>query len=355
MGQTEGDALDPSEVLGPGRHLEQGRCSGDGFGLFPHSWFYLGLASAIAGKPVGFELPGRHFFVAYRTGAGEGSCVVLSGRCAHLGADLSRGSVRGNNLVCPLHGWEYGVDGRCIRVPAGDAIPGFARQIRYPVEQVAGHAFFFNRPAPRFPLPYFEGVQPGHLVAARAFDLMVETPWYLVGANGFDVQHFRRVHDRRLIGDPVVETPHPMARRITARYRVDGRSARDFLTRKVAGPEVTLAVTVWCGNLIFVRAAFSRTSSYGMVCLRPLGPDRTLARIVIWVPGSSSRAARLFVDPLDAWIRRFFIREFLRSDVEGGAGILYRPDRLVASDHVLRDYLEWLGRVHQESVASDPV
>jgi phenylpropionate dioxygenase-like ring-hydroxylating dioxygenase large terminal subunit len=112
-------------------------------------------------------------------------------------------------LVWPLHGWEYGPDGGCERIPSAEAIPGFARQCSYPVAERGGHHFFFNRQSARFPLPFFEGVSPDQLQSAPPFELIAEAPWYFVGANGFDLQHFRMAHDRTLIGEPVVSSPSP--------------------------------------------------------------------------------------------------------------------------------------------------
>ena len=46
----------------------------------------------------------------------EGEVGVLHAFCPHLGTHLGGGTVRGNNLVCPYHSWEFDVSGknRCI-------------------------------------------------------------------------------------------------------------------------------------------------------------------------------------------------------------------------------------------------
>lgn len=33
---------------------------------------------------------------------------VLYGRCLHRGALLADGEIQGDDLICGLHGWEYG-------------------------------------------------------------------------------------------------------------------------------------------------------------------------------------------------------------------------------------------------------
>ena len=43
---------------------------------------------------------------------------VWEDRCPHRGMRLSFGFVRGETLNCLYHGWQYGADGPCKRIPA---------------------------------------------------------------------------------------------------------------------------------------------------------------------------------------------------------------------------------------------
>jgi phenylpropionate dioxygenase-like ring-hydroxylating dioxygenase large terminal subunit len=262
-----------------------------------------------------------------------------------MGADLARGRVIGGFLRCPLHGWEYGGDGRCVRIPATDRIPPFACQAAFPTAEVGGHVLFHNAPAAQFPMPFFEGCIVADLFPASPFDLVVDTPWYMIGANAFDLQHFRVAHDRTLVGEPVVALASPFARRITATYDVTGCSIRDRLTRRFSGPSVRMSVTVWAGSLILVTATFRRTTSYGMVFLRPLGERRTHLRTIVWVPRRGGVVTRALIDPLDAWIRRRFIRAFMTEDAVRSDGVCYNPATLIDADREIRDYMTWLTAV----------
>ncbi len=264
-----------------------------------------------------------------------------------MGADLSLGCVKGGRISCPLHGWEYANTGVCEHIPNSQEIPLFARQPSFPITVRGGHVFFFNRPQARFEFPFFAGSCETDLLAARPFEFTVDAPWYLVSANGFDVQHFRCAHDRTLLGEPIVDSPHPFAWRLRARFQVTGESFRDRLTRWVSGSEVEMTVENWGGNLVLVTAKFRRTTSYGIVSFTPLDKDRTKVRNIVCVPRSENRIARLLVDPVDALIRRSFIRAFVRSDVNRSAGIRFRPDRMIAADKVLVEYLGWLQNIHR--------
>ncbi len=42
----------------------------------------------------------------------KGRVVTLPGRCAHQGAPLAKGYVRGDELLCPWHGCPFPLDGR---------------------------------------------------------------------------------------------------------------------------------------------------------------------------------------------------------------------------------------------------
>lgn len=259
-----------------------------------------------------------------------------------MGANLGCGNVIGETLVCPLHGWEFGPDGRCEKIPGSDTIPAFARQSSYPVAERGGQIFFFNRKQSRYPMPFFDGVEDGDIVPAKPFELMADVPWYFVGANGFDIQHFRMAHDRTLLQEPVVVPLPPYGRRIVARFAVSGNNLQDRLTRMIAGPTVTMDVTSWCGTVITVKAEFRRTISYGMFNVLPIDEERTLGRVVVWVKRSRTIVGRAVFDVVNTTIRRLFIRAFLAADLPRLAGLRYHPEKLVAADRVLADYFAWL-------------
>jgi nitrite reductase/ring-hydroxylating ferredoxin subunit len=309
------------------------------FPTYPVAWYLFGEAWKLARGPVTRSLLGREI-VAFRTAGGQ--VVVLDARCAHMNANLGKGEVVGETIRCPYHHWRYGADGQCVHIPAQTAIPEFALQRSYPVVERHGLVFFFNAPEPIFPLPFFEGAAPDDFVRARPFGMELRCPWWLVGANACDVQHFLGGHDRRLAGPATVDCPTPYSHRAHAPFAVVGTSWRDRVTRWLGGGEVELAITDWCGTLMFVTATFRRTRSYGMITSMPRGRDRVLVRGVVFVPRSRSFAGRLVV-PLQLRMRRYFIKEFLRHDANlASHGIDYRPASLLPGNVELARYFAWL-------------
>jgi nitrite reductase/ring-hydroxylating ferredoxin subunit len=64
----------------------------------------------------------------------SGRVAAWADRCPHRGMRLSHGFVRGEALSCIYHGWSYGSEGQCLRIPAHpDLTPPEA--IRVPVFQ----------------------------------------------------------------------------------------------------------------------------------------------------------------------------------------------------------------------------
>jgi nitrite reductase/ring-hydroxylating ferredoxin subunit len=73
----------------------------------------------------------------------EGRLGIWNDRCPHRSMSLSLGSTIGERLVCPYHGWEFGPDGNCQRIPAHPATaPSRAARARvYPAVEASGYVW----------------------------------------------------------------------------------------------------------------------------------------------------------------------------------------------------------------------
>lgn len=79
---------------------------------------WMGVANSadvVAGEAKAVCLLERDL-VLWRDGAG--AVHAWEDRCPHRGAMLSRGRVEAERLVCGYHGWAFGGDGKCLRIPA---------------------------------------------------------------------------------------------------------------------------------------------------------------------------------------------------------------------------------------------
>lgn len=138
-----------------------------------------------------------------------GRAAVVADRCAHRGASLSMGKVEGDSIQCPYHGWEWGEDGACTRIPSlpdQAQIPPRARIPAFPVREQWGMVWTaLEDPLGDLPvLPWFDAETWtwGH---GTPFELPVGLG--LMIENFRDVSHFAFVHQETLGAMPEVIEP----------------------------------------------------------------------------------------------------------------------------------------------------
>jgi phenylpropionate dioxygenase-like ring-hydroxylating dioxygenase large terminal subunit len=150
--------------------------------------------------------------VVWRSPSGE--VAVADNVCAHRGTMLSAGTVTADGSVkCPYHGWEYGLDGACRRIPqrAADVpVPSKARVASYPVVEYAGLVWtcLADPGEQRRSVPECPSVED----PAWFFHAGAPSDWECQAArmveNFLDVAHFGILH-ADTFGNPDVEIVEP--------------------------------------------------------------------------------------------------------------------------------------------------
>ncbi|QTI68608.1 Rieske 2Fe-2S domain-containing protein [Gordonia polyisoprenivorans] len=111
---------------------------------FARGWHCLGLVGEFAdGKPHSVQIFGTKLVVWTDT---SGQIQVLDAYCRHMGGDLSQGSVKGDNVACPFHGWLWKGNGRCAGVPYAKRNPKLAKTRAWPTMVRNGQVFVYNDP-----------------------------------------------------------------------------------------------------------------------------------------------------------------------------------------------------------------
>ena len=121
----------------------------------PTGWFQVAWSDEI---DIGDVHNMKYFdqeMIAWR--ADSGQLTVMNAYCEHLGAHLGYGgTVVGEVLQCPFHGWQWSQEGRNVRIPYQER-PNRGRRIRtYPVlernesvyiwHDIEGRTPFFDAP-----------------------------------------------------------------------------------------------------------------------------------------------------------------------------------------------------------------
>ncbi|HVY79713.1 MAG TPA: Rieske 2Fe-2S domain-containing protein [Steroidobacteraceae bacterium] len=171
-------------------------------GLYTQSWYPICFSSAANAHFVrGFDFLGGRV-IAFRDGSGRAH--VMSAYCPHMGADLSIGDMVDGNVRCVFHHWQYGSDGRCVKVPSGAAPPRAARLFEFPTQEKYGILWAYNGTHPHYELPDLPYPDSELVFKARVFgQYMPVDPWILC-ANTPDMQHIRYLHGITIDG----ENPH---------------------------------------------------------------------------------------------------------------------------------------------------
>lgn len=89
---------------------------------FPDSWYAVAWsADVVAGKAAPIRAFGQDL-VAFRKA--DGTVQVLDAICPHLGAHLGHGgTVVGDEIRCPFHGWQFDHTGACTLAPSAKLLP----------------------------------------------------------------------------------------------------------------------------------------------------------------------------------------------------------------------------------------
>jgi vanillate O-demethylase monooxygenase subunit len=90
------------------------------FQVLAQYWHPVCLSSELTPqKPLPIILLDEEL-VLYRTGK---QVVAAQDLCIHRGVPISLGWMEGDEIVCPYHGFRYGPDGQCTKVPAQPDAP----------------------------------------------------------------------------------------------------------------------------------------------------------------------------------------------------------------------------------------
>jgi 3-ketosteroid 9alpha-monooxygenase subunit A len=168
----------------------------------PEGWFQVGWVAEFEPctvKPL-------HYFgldlVLYR--GEDGSFALLDAHCAHMGAHLGYGGkVSGCDIVCPFHGWQWGADGRNVRIPIEEAKVSPRRMRSWIVRETNGIVWTWYSPramAPKYDPPPEMTAGAGFLEpyphCVHRWENVRARPQYMP-ENTVDVDHLFWVHHNR--------------------------------------------------------------------------------------------------------------------------------------------------------------
>jgi phenylpropionate dioxygenase-like ring-hydroxylating dioxygenase large terminal subunit len=174
-----------------------------------HYWHPVARSSEVGDKPVKAKLL-NHPLALWRS---NGQVAAFYDLCVHRGTPLSLGWLDAGELVCAYHGWRYGRDGSCTRIPSlppDRPIPAKARANAFSSQERYGLIWVCLN-EPRHEIPEFppEFVDPAFRWEGFSTDGFWKANAARMLENLADYSHFPWVHPGTL-GDPTNPEMEPI-------------------------------------------------------------------------------------------------------------------------------------------------
>ena len=134
--------------------------------------------------------------VLWRDTKGQLQCI--DNFCRHMGAKLSIGEVKGDNVQCPFHHWSWDGEGACKDIPYCDMIPPKAKTDKFPIVEKNGLVFLWHCPngtEPDWEIPTMAEFGNDEWTPWTVTTEVIDTHWKELIDNISDKAHFGPVHD----------------------------------------------------------------------------------------------------------------------------------------------------------------
>lgn len=276
--------------------------AGMALSMKPTGWFQLGWSADIG---VGDVKPLTYFgrdLVAYRTEGGE--LVVLNAYCEHLGAHLGHGgTVRGDDIKCPFHGWQWSPKGKNTCIPYQKATNRVRRIGSWHTAERDGIMYIWhdvNGGEPQYDVPSVFELFPGGGCADEYHEFgeagRFETPVLPIhpqyaAENGVDFAHFKYVHRAEEI--PTV------VHREFGEWDFQTELALNF-TRRLPNGESEAIEGRTRASLLGLGLGYSHAAGvgriYALTAVTPVDDENSILRFTAWADKqdgeSEERAAK---------------------------------------------------------------
>jgi len=303
----------------------------------PMSWYPVCKTNELKkGQVKLVELFERQWIV-FRTRSDK--VVVQSRYCCHMGVDLLCGKVIGENLLCPMHRWEFNSDGLCVKIPSEEPIPKAAKQDTLPCVERYGVVFVFWGKEILFDIPNFPGlIEP---MVDKAYFRVAPTPVTSIMLNAFDIHHLKYVHGREVIEKPHISSSHSCHLAIDMTTRVLLNHWNDYITRALGFKTAHIRFDCWSGNLIMVTNHSAKFRV--LLALSPLNNDSCK---VYFIGAMDQHRLNFFERLLKRWRLRatsFLGKEFLKLDIPFFTGMQPKPGTLLkdADAYAVKFWQHW--------------
>ena len=297
---------------------------------YPNGWFSLCSSDSVKkGQVIEVDAFGQKFAV-FR--GEDGQIGVMDAYCPHLNANLAHGCVKGNNVVCPFHGWEFNTKGQCAKVPYSDRVPQNIVAEQWIVKEDWGLVLVWHHSEKQAP----SWTTDGQLTELKEYKYHGKTSDIVrihlqdFAENGADFAHFNFVHNLLTIpfADRFIHVKHTVNIEFgegEVKHMASFTDKAD-LVWKSSGTEIPHAggnavVTFYGPGFLVFRFTTEMGNMLLIKTFTPMGELKVKMEDYVYAPRSTAKlaikyllreASSQFHDDLNIWERKkFAIRPIL--------------------------------------------
>lgn len=137
----------------------------------------------------------------------DGAVRALDAFCPHMGADLGRGEVSGNQIRCYFHRWKYDAQGNLSEIPCKSKLPFQLKIQNYDTQEAYGFIWVYAGIKAPYPLAKPPGLDGQEVEGRLLLKTKLFVHHHVLMASAIDLQHFASVHNLHANFSHQIEIP----------------------------------------------------------------------------------------------------------------------------------------------------
>ncbi len=266
---------------------------------FPTGWYALATSAELKKEGILTKKLAADEVVIYRTR--KGIAKAIEPFCPHLGAHFGHGgSVKGESLRCPFHGFCFNTEGSCVKTAYGTRPPRRAKLRKYPIHEVNGFILVYYDENGESPAWYVPEVEMEGWTKWQSLEWKVKSHPQETTENSVDVGHFNITH-----GFENVDTLQPATMQgpyLTALYAMNRPS---FLPKIIPAVRSEFRVHVHGLGYSFVEVKLPKLGLELRTIVQPVPIEE--GKIILRLGISMKKC-----EPLN-WLNGLFLKILLKS------------------------------------------